>query len=196
VKSQDIMDAAPGLYGYQPFAKLDTHTIGCKAEGISYVPIPRARGNLAGFLDVSLSATSLEGARLTVAVSQITSQSATLGLRGQAGVNALSHVPPSRRAGKSITWRRIAGNFRLAVIVQDPKIVRPVIERNFSLLRWIFEGVPTSSRWRPIFVQISMRSQDKFATSAAIRRPSSRRAAAIGGACNPAAPMTAVLSAR
>ena len=41
VSADDILTEAAKLNGYQPFKKIDANTVGCEAQGISYVPIPK-----------------------------------------------------------------------------------------------------------------------------------------------------------
>src|SRR5580704_17483592 len=128
--ADDILATAAGLYGYQPFAKLDAHTVGLRAQGIGYVPIPRAPGNLAGFVDVELPSRTRTGEKITVAVSQLTTQSATI-----RPDRAPQYVPIGKARGAS-TWRKVKGTFKLAPRVRSRRDALPILERNLSILRW------------------------------------------------------------
>jgi hypothetical protein len=148
VSAKDIRAMAAGMYGYQPFALVDAHTVGCDAQGVTYVPIPRALGNFAGLIDVVLPAKAQIGDKLTVAVSQLTNQSAEIPVI----VNPFADVAMSRRS-RQVTWRKVTGAFQLALKVKPDNETRPVVERNLAILRWIFESIPRQSRWHPVFVR-------------------------------------------
>jgi hypothetical protein len=153
ITAQAIVDAATRLYGSKVFTQIDAHTVVCRALGVTYMPIPRAGGNLAGLIDVELPANIPIGREITVAVSQLTSQSAIIpaGRRDSPFAGLAGFVVPASR--KSITWRKVTGTFQLALKVQSQTVALPIIERNLSLLRWVFEAIPHSSRWYPIFVR-------------------------------------------
>jgi hypothetical protein len=151
VTADDILKTAAGLYGSQPFTRLDGHTIGCKAQGIAYVPIPPAPGNLAGLIDVKLPASIQRGDKLTVAVNQLTTQSARIPVSGSANGNRIPQTAIDRNPDKTIAWRKVAGTFKLALKVKTREEALPIIEHNLSILGWIFESIPPNSRWYPIF---------------------------------------------
>jgi hypothetical protein len=149
LSADDILTMAARINGYQPFTRLDPRTVGCDANGIAYIPIPRAPGNIAGLIDVALPPDVRIGDKVTIAVNQITSQSARIPVA--AGAYATQFVPADRNSISTITWRRVTGTFKLALKVQPIKDALPAIERNLSLLRWIFSAIPSNSRWYPIF---------------------------------------------
>ncbi len=142
VSAADIRTQAGALYGYQPFTLIDAHTLGCPARGISYLPIPRAPGNLAGLLDVMLPDDAAVGDRLVVTVSQLSTQTANVAI-DRAAV-AFSG------ASRQLAWRKVTGKFQLALKVAETASARPVVERNLSILRWIFAAIPPASRWYPV----------------------------------------------
>jgi len=141
VSADDIRTQAGALYGYQPFTLIDANTVGCPARGISYLPIPRAPGNLAGLLDVVLPDDAAIGDRLVVTVSQLSTQTATVADRTTVAFSGSS---------KQLAWRKVTGKFQLALKVTETKSARPVVERNLSILRWIFAAIPSASRWYPV----------------------------------------------
>lgn len=174
--ADELLSAAVSLYGYQPFTWIDARTVGCRAQGVTYVPIRQAPGNIAGFIDVALPGTVHIGDKLTVAVSQITNAQATAPRRSDAtsvppalsSAAAGHHRPPrdhhrrgGLRAGPGDTgghttvvkWRKVAGTFQLGLKVASNSDTLPIVEQEFSLLLWIFAAMPLTSRWYPIFTR-------------------------------------------
>jgi hypothetical protein len=152
VSADDILATAAGLNGYQPFTRIDDHTVGCHAKGITYLPIPRAPGNLAGLIDVELPATIKTGDRFTIVINQITNAQASIRSRGTAPrITPAVVALPGR--GERLAWRKVAGTFNLAFKVKTRRKALPCVEQNLSILGWIFEAIPPNSRWYPIFAR-------------------------------------------
>ena len=149
-KAGDILATAQSLYGYQPFRRLDDATVGCTAKGVSLMPVPRSSGNLAGLLEVRLPARARPGEKYTIAVNQVTNVEARVPVSNGAVAAPVLYLPPRVRP---IAWRKAVGAFKLAILVRSEKETLPALERNLSLLRWIFKSIPADSRWRPIFVR-------------------------------------------
>lgn len=149
VDADDLIATAASRYGHQPFTRIDAHTVSCSAQGVTFVPIPPASGNIASFIDVALPHTVQPGDKLTVAVSQITSAQGTI------PTNIDPALPPAhdRLHSTVITWRKVAGTFQLALKVASKTDTLPIAERDLSLLRWIFAAMPLTSRWYPIFAR-------------------------------------------
>ena len=103
-------------------------------------------------MDVVLPAKVKTGNKFTITVKQLTNQSARVPNSRGAGGTTLStaYVPPDRDT-RPIAWRKVAGTFKLAILVKSEKDTLLTVERNLSLLRWIFETIPKESRWYPIF---------------------------------------------
>lgn len=152
--ADELMSAAASLYGYHPFTWIDAHTVGCSAQGVTYVPIPQAAGNIAGFIDVALPGTVHIGDKLTVAVSQITNAEGTAPRSSDA-----TSVPPALSSADTTDrttvekWRKVAGTFQLGLKVASYADTLPIVEQEFSLLLWIFAAMPLTSRWYPIFTR-------------------------------------------
>lgn len=144
VAADNILSAAARLLGNQVLRKLDAHTVGYAAQGITYVPAPDAAGNLAGLLDAKLPAGIGAGRKFTVVVSQLATQTARIPVSSNDAV---------RRSFPQISWREITGTFKLALRTYAPSEALPRLEQDLSFLRWVFESVPGDSRWRPVFVR-------------------------------------------
>jgi hypothetical protein len=148
--ADDILANCQKLYGYLPFTKLDAATLGCPARGVSLMPVPRSSGNLAGLLEVQLPARARVGEKYTVAVSQATTAAGRIADPDNNAGLQVAYLPPRTRA---VAWRKLVGTFKLAVVIRGEKELAPTLERNLSLLKWIFKSIPAESRWRPIFVR-------------------------------------------
>jgi hypothetical protein len=110
--------------------KVDAHTIALKVAGATYVPLPpRATGNLAALLTLTLPDGIRVGQQFKMNVQQYT------------GVDA-------KRSA-----RRMLGGFELDVPVHPDREILPRATRNLSLLRYIHQTIPASSRWHPIFTR-------------------------------------------
>jgi len=150
-RADEILTLAAGINGYQPFGRVDAHTIEFSAAGIAYVPLPRAPGNLAGLIDIVLPEHIRTGDRITLTFNQLTNQSARIPTGRGREKEPETAEPTPRRPTRTIAWRRVTGTFKLALKVKPVAEALPEIERNLSLLRWIFEMMPRDSRWYPIF---------------------------------------------
>jgi hypothetical protein len=71
-----------------------------------------------------------------------------------------STPPPGRAAARKqaalkgrrqIEWRKVIGAFQLTIPVSDKRTLLPLEERQLSVMRWIGETIPHSSRWYPVF---------------------------------------------
>jgi hypothetical protein len=158
-----ILKMASTMYTSHRLVRVDEHTIGCPIGGITYVPIPPGAAiNYPGLLTVDLPSGLHKGRVFNVTVRQITNalgkaaapppgqtpaRAARAGTRGEA-VKAAIAVP-----GKPLVWRRITGAFQLAIPVKSARELLRGEERQLSLLKWIGEAIPHSSRWYLVFMR-------------------------------------------
>ena len=149
ISADEILAAAGAIHGYQPFERIDDHTIGFAAPGVLYVPIPRAPGNIAGLMDVTLPADVRVGDRFIVAVTQLTNRSALIATAPRFDSPV---VGPSRQT-QTIAWRTPTGTYQLALKVKSELETLPLVAQELSILRWIFEAVPVGSRWRTVVLR-------------------------------------------
>jgi hypothetical protein len=149
----EILAMAGRMYTSRNLTRADDHTLQCKTGGITYIPIPVGRNNnYAGLLTVDLPASLRPGHVGNIVVRQVT--------------NAFSKGVPPRQiesgekrkegsgsaiAPRSRAWRRVLGAFQLSIAAKakDQLLLRE--ERDFSVLRWIGEAIPSLSRWHPVF---------------------------------------------
>ena len=152
VAADKIIETADGMYGFRFFTLIKAHTLGCKAQGVTFMPIPRGEGNLGGLIDVELPNTVQKGDKFTIAVSQITNAQRSIQSDGKK-LGAEATFAIGRKRFTPITWRKVAGTFQLSATIKTKAETLPSAERNLSLLRWVFAAVPLTDRWHPVFVR-------------------------------------------
>jgi hypothetical protein len=148
ISINDVLTLAGRMYSTHRLTRVDDHTLQCPASGITYVPLPRgSHVNYAGLLTVDLPLGVRRGQVFNVVVRQVTS-AAGAGRPPQVGVQ-------ERAAAVSvqyrIEWRRVLGAFQLAIPVSTKGALLIPEERLLSVLRWIAEAIPATSRWYPVF---------------------------------------------
>ncbi len=153
VNAADVVAVADRTYATHRLSHDGAHTIRCKTGGITYVPIPPSGPvNYAGLLTVDVNTSGRRGETFTVVVRQLT--------------NAFGHAPPPPPPPQialrtkvapavvvrgEIAWRRVIGAFQLTIPVKTKEALLLREERDLSVLRWIAQAIPTTSRWYPVF---------------------------------------------
>ncbi len=138
------------LYSHHDLSRLDDHTLGCKAAGISYIPIPPGvDSNHAGLMTIDVPATVRKGQLFKVVTRQITN---TFSVAPEPQTPPEIAVVPSVAATAGvIKWRKVLGSFQLTIPVQTKEALREPEERLLSVLRWISGSIPHGNRWHPVF---------------------------------------------
>jgi len=140
-----VVAQAVSMYGWQPFSVVDASTLQCQAAGEAYLPVPEGLVNFAGLLDIELPDTVRKGDQFVVAVHQITNA----GAGERPSTTAVSE--PAARSVR--TWRKVSGTFQLSIPVSTKGQILPAAERDLSVMRWILEVTPITSRWYPVLVR-------------------------------------------
>jgi hypothetical protein len=157
VSATAIAATARERYGAAIFTAMDAHTVACTARGIAYLPIPRAPGNLAGFIDVSLPASVKQGHRHGITLRQLTTVHDEIGGRGGVAGGIAPEavkrtvVPIARR--RPIAWRKGVGDFQLALVVSDKAKALHAAQDSGAILGWILAGMASEDRWRPVIIR-------------------------------------------
>jgi hypothetical protein len=58
---------------------------------------------------------------------------------------------PEAIVQNQMTWRRVIGVFQLTIPVKNKEALLLREERDLSVLRWIAQAIPATSRWYPVF---------------------------------------------
>ncbi|MGB8909463.1 MAG: hypothetical protein WCC84_12020, partial [Candidatus Cybelea sp.] len=161
VNAKDVLALANRMYSNHKLSHDGAHTITAKTGGITYLPIPAGGPvNYAGLLTVDVNASGRRGETFTVVVRQLTNAfgRATpppppppqLEARAQARVHQAA-APPIAVVRDELAWRRVIGAFQLSIPVKTKEVLLLREERDLSVLRWIAQAIPKSSRWYPVF---------------------------------------------
>jgi murein tripeptide amidase MpaA len=136
VKAATVVEMADRLYWHHELTMLDDRTLGCRAAGISYVPIPPGvESNHAGLLTVEVPAAVRTGQAFTVVARQVT--------------RAIGIAPG--RVRRVVAWRRIRGSFQVSIPVTTKASLLEPERRLLSVLRFMVASIPQSDRWHPVF---------------------------------------------
>lgn len=165
VGADRVLELARELYTTRLLQRIDEHTLGCAAETdtVTYLPVPAGTGaDHAGLLTVDIPEGVRRGELYQVQVRQLTRARARL-KQPTPGVEPAhtlepTHVPQpglaTASAGRGLSeWRRVFGGFRVNIPVHTRGALLPGEERRLSILRYIAQAIPHSSRWYPIFVR-------------------------------------------
>jgi hypothetical protein len=147
VAATEILGLAAKMYVTHDLVAADAHTIQCKAGGITYIPIPAGKGaNYAGLFSMQLPFGVIAGQQFTIVVRQISSTA----------VSARPVIGASETGSQGRVFRaqrRIYGAFQINIPVSTKSKMLIPEERNLSLMKWIGQTIPLSSRWYPVFLR-------------------------------------------
>lgn len=151
-----IIATADRLYTGHGLSRIDAHTLGCQASGITYVPIPQGVGsNYAGLLTIDLPATVEKRHAFKVVVRQITNAASQRPASPPpvpgVAVPALGSAVASAVAPDLIEWRRVVGSFQISIPVKTKDALLVSEKRLLSVLRWVAKSIPYDNRWYPVF---------------------------------------------
>jgi hypothetical protein len=146
LEARAILNTANRLYSHHALSRLDDHTLGCKAAGITYLPIPPGTGsNYAGLLTLDLPSAVRREQVFRVVARQITNTLAVVP-QGQP-----PETPRALAQADVIRWRKVLGSFQVSIPVSTkPALLEPE-QRLLAVLRWIAKTIPADSRWYPVF---------------------------------------------
>jgi hypothetical protein len=150
VDADTVIATADRLYPNR-LNRVDDHTIGVTAGGLTYLPLPTGAGeNFAGLISVALPAGIKAGQLHTLTVHQLTN--ATVDIAPQPRIQAvLASGRSESGTANIISWRTVLGSFQVNVPVSTKAVMLEKEEIRLSIFRWIAESVPPSERWYPVF---------------------------------------------
>jgi Pro-kumamolisin, activation domain len=145
VQAADVLDLADKMYTTHSLSATDAHTLQCPTGGTTYTPIPQGSGsNYAGLFSVQLPLGVKHGQEFKVVVRQITSS-----FQNRPAPDRINAVE-TKEAVLPRT-RLVYGSFQISIPVSTKTDMLIPEERNLSVLRWIQETIPTTSRWYLVF---------------------------------------------
>ena len=148
ISSSVVLDMADKMYKTHRLNRVDDHTLKCRTQGITYIPIPPGVGaNLAGLITVDLPETVERKQRFTIVARQVTNtERYTVG--SDNGPEAVT-----RTGERTIKWRKVLGSFQLTIPIQKKEMMLEPERRLLSVLRWIQKAIPDDNRWSPVFLR-------------------------------------------
>jgi hypothetical protein len=159
VTAAEILALADSLYSYHTLSAQDPYTITTPTGPLTFVPIPRNTGLLAGLLTVDLPQGIKDGDRYSIVVRQLTDATA-LG-RGassdatpdgrivSAGLFA-TRLPVKKSVSRIVAWRRVVGAFQINLRISTKQKLLVPEEHRLALFRWIAKNVLPENRWHPV----------------------------------------------
>lgn len=133
--------------------KVDAHTVSFTVSDIAYIPIPgQIRNAMPGLLTLQLPLTVRDGQRFTVDVQQ------------HAGFTFWTEANAKRKTKKvNFSRRRVLGAFQVSVVVKSGEQLLQKLVRNLAVLRYIFQAIPMTDSWHPVFKQYLSQLGDQIA---------------------------------
>jgi len=154
--ASDILGLADAMYPYHTLTVQDPYTITTPTGTMTFVPIPRSTGFIAGLLTVDLSTAVRHGDVHTVVVRQLTDVRQFPGIAGfnpkrsKLSAQTTRRTSSARQPSAILEWRRVLGTFQINLtITQKEKLLVPE-EHRLALFKWIADGVLPESRWYPV----------------------------------------------
>ena len=161
VTAAEIIALADSLYADHQLTIQDQNTIGTPCGPMTFIPIPRNTGLLAGLLTVDLPSGIRRGDVYSIVVRQVTD--AIRFLRSpydrpppqpnQAAARARAAkavVVPKERTPATQMWRRVLGAFQINITISTKKELLLPEEHRLALFRWIADNVLPQNRWYPV----------------------------------------------
>jgi hypothetical protein len=150
--ADEILAMASRMYPYHGLTRADDHTVQCKTGGVTYLPIPPGAGsNYAGLLAITLPSSMRRNRTHTVVVRQVTNAFGGIQKPGTNRRKVTQQPAAAASSSPYIEWRKVIGAFQLSIPVSQKELLLLPEERQLSVLRWIGEAIPSTSRWYPVF---------------------------------------------
>ena len=155
VASSDVLTLADKFYSTHQLSAADANTITCKVpRGITCVPIPTGgTANYAGLFSVQLPAGVTAGQLYTITVRRISSRPGTPPPPPPPPPPKIARqtLPTTEAAAPVMrNWRYVVGSFAVRIPVTTAKVMLPVEENIYSILKWRLSQMIPSDRWVPV----------------------------------------------
>lgn len=146
--TDEVLALFAGLRSSPQFlSKIDAHTIGCTVSDITYIPIPeRIQSVLPGLLTLQLPLSVRDGEEFKIDVQQ------------HSGLTFEARLPEREPNGRRLnefnaSQRKVLSAFRLTVAIKSGEPLLQKLVRHLAVLRYIFQAIPTTDSWHPVFVR-------------------------------------------
>jgi len=146
--ADEILELASELRpGPQLLNKIDQNTISCPVGDVTYIPIPtRSHQAVVGLLTIQLPQTVRTGEQFKVDIQQHS------GLIYAKTLNRREPKGGTRgQLDYTLSARKVLGAFRVRILVEQGESLLRTQVRNLAVLRYIYEAIPKSDSWHPVF---------------------------------------------
>ncbi|WP_431819450.1 S53 family peptidase [Burkholderia sp. F1] len=165
VKSADVLSLAKLFYSTHQLSARDEYTVQCTVlHGYTFVPVPPGSGeNFAGLFTVDLPAGAVHtGQEFTITVRRLSTREGVVSdpppppppiagrakpAAGQVRTLATTSRSPNRH---NVDWRYVVGTFAVRIPVTTSKVMLPLEENTYAILKWRYERLAHTNRWRPV----------------------------------------------
>ena len=149
--ADEILTVANSLRpGPQKLSKLDANTIACAVGDIAYIPVPARSDPMPALLTLKLPLTVTDGEQFLIDVQQHSGPIFQRTVRE--GGDDIEGIPGTLKQ-VNFSARKVLGAFRLRVAVKIGEPLIGKLVRNLAALRYIFQAIPVSDSWHPVFVR-------------------------------------------
>ena len=153
--ASDILALADAMYPYHTLRVQDPYTITTPTGMMTFVPIPRGTGFIAGLLTVDLPTAVRRGDLHTIVVRQLTDMTQFPGNLGFNPARSKLGARTTRRAAARkppapLEWRRVLGAFQINLNITTKQDLLVPEEHRLALFRWIADSVLPENRWYPV----------------------------------------------
>jgi hypothetical protein len=143
VSADDILELRARRYSPPLFKRIDDHTLECRVQGITYLPIPAGGTvNHTGLLTLDLPVGVTRGQRFDLLVRQVRPV-------GTPAVGVARAV--NQAAAIRLNERRVIGSFQVGIPVSAKEALLKPEEQLLSILKWILLSIPPQDRWYAVF---------------------------------------------
>lgn len=133
--------------GPQFLSRVDSHTIACTIQDITYIPLPSLiQTAVPALLTLELPQSVRTGEQFEIDVQQHSGPTFRIN-RPQRSANK------NGQAELNVSRRKVLGAFRLTVAVKSGPPLLGKLVRNLAVLRYIFQAIPTTDSWHPVFTR-------------------------------------------
>jgi hypothetical protein len=152
--ASDIVALADAMYPYHTLSIRDPYTITTPTGMMTFVPIPRGAGLIAGLLTVDLPAGIRHGDLHSIVVRQLTDMRQFPGNLGFNPKRSPRGARTTRRAARRqpgiLEWRRVLGAFQINLNITTRQDLLLPEEHRLALFKSIADGVLPENRWYPV----------------------------------------------
>lgn len=153
-QADDVIALAESLRpGPHIITKIDAHTVAFTVGDIAYIPIPGAIRELTpALLTLQLPPTVLAGQRFAIDVQHHAGPTLRIDVRGE-----------KKGAKVNLSRRHVLGAFQVRVAVGAGEPLLRKLVRHLAALRYIFQAIPATDPWHPVFVRYLDQLGDQIA---------------------------------